>query len=198
MVLDFISSFRDIIFHILMKDKTDNQILSDIHLFAEEIKNYISKLDSNNDGLDESKTVFIKTVEYNNALLLSSLRPANIRYFLNSALKEKRYYFFSTTCDMLLNSNLKKEYKNEVLSVYQEATKTYKIPLLLQEAEICALITKICEEILTESMGNNGWKEFAINHIDKKLKTSLAAFFMYDPELKEKILEEIVTALEKY
>jgi hypothetical protein len=99
---------------------------------------------------------------------------------------------------MLLNSNLKKEYKNEVLSVYQEATKTYKIPLLLQEAEICALITKICEEILTESMGNNGWKEFAINHIDKKLKTSLAAFFMYDPELKEKILEEIVTALEKY
>jgi len=99
---------------------------------------------------------------------------------------------------MLLNSNLKKEYKNEVLSVYQEATKTYKIPLLLQETEICYLITKICEEILTESMGNNGWKEFAINHIDRRLRTSLASLFRYEPKLQEKILEEIVTALEKY
>lgn len=108
MVLNFIYSFRDIIYHLLKQDKTDNQILSDIHLLVEEIKSYISDCYSPEKNKNDFANPLLKSVEYNNALLLAALHPANIRYFLNAALAEKRYYFFSMVCDMILHPHLVK------------------------------------------------------------------------------------------
>jgi hypothetical protein len=198
MVFKFTTSFSDIVYNILKKEKTNNQILSDIHLLLEEIRIYISGIDSPENYLKSFSSPFIKAIEYNNALLLTALHPANIKYFLNSILTEKRYYFFNTVCDMLLNSNLKNEYKKEVLEIHKEASEKYKIFLYFKEYEISKFIFQICEGILNILMERVNSVGPAIKYIENKLEISLSSLSINNLNLREKVYEIIVSSLKKY
>ena len=192
MVINFISSFRDILTHILKNDKTLNQIQSDLHLLLEQINNHKN---NNNTFIDSFVNLdphsLIKALEYNNALLFSTIRPDNIKYFLNSALTEGRYYFVAMVCDMLLNSRIKKELKEEIQIIYKEASLNYKLPLFFKEKSIEDIIENISQDILDICLSHLNWRDITIKIIKEKIGFPLDKFSIKDPKLSELILNEL-------
>ena len=192
MVTNFISSFRDILFHILKNDKTLNQIQSDLHLLLEQINNHKN---NNNTVVDSFVNLdphsLIKALEYNNALLFSTIRPDNIKYFLNSALTEGRYYFVAMVCDILLNSKIKKELKEEIQTIYNESSLNYKLPLFFKEKSIEDIIENISKDILDICLTHSNWREISIKVIKEKMDFALDKFSIIDSKLSELILNEL-------
>jgi len=186
--MNYLQQFKDILIHIVKEDKSQNQILSDLHLLLELLNEELSYLHNGYQKLlSEDGTVSINSMEllrateYNNALMLSILKPPNIIEILNKALIEKRYYFFFTITDVLSNANIenKLKYKLEDMRVVVRTKLNLpKLDFKYSELETIQTITqrlfngatgdwesweKATKEVISELLGSEKVTETDIN-----------------------------------
>lgn len=119
--MDYLSIFIEIVKAANDQARPRNQILSDLNLIIYQIKdnlrtyeNFMEWLRNSDSGLG-NHNLYI-ALEYNNALLFSSLRPDNFMNLLKKAVEEKRFYFFFTASEMLLAAKINSNLKNELIS----------------------------------------------------------------------------------
>lgn len=157
--MDFLSVFSEIIKDANDQERPRNQILGNLNFITsklkEDVKTYekfMEELRSSDQGLI-NQAVYV-ALEYNNALLLSSLRPNNFLDLLKKAVEEKRYYFFFTASEMILAKNINSKQKTDLLS-YVNYIKD-KLGLTLTEIktdiydEIIVILNKLLEIALDD------------------------------------------------
>lgn len=157
--MDYLSFFREIVKVANDQERPRNQLLSDLNLFASELKDnvksykkFMEDIRSSGNSLND-QNIYI-ALEYNNALHLSSLRPDNFMDLLKKAAEEKRYYFFFTASEMLMGAKINPRLKTE-LQLYVNHIKG-ELGLSLEDVEsdvykeIIVIVNKILEIALED------------------------------------------------
>jgi hypothetical protein len=159
--MDYLNKFKEILFHVTKEDRTQNQLLSDLHVLSEQINEEFKALNQGYQKLfgDQSKDLtssgeLLRATEYNNALLFSMLKPSNLVELLNKALLEERYYFFYTVTDVLLNSDINVKTKNQLNVLLSAIRNKLNLPLLDIKYTELEIIQNITQQLLNASLGN--------------------------------------------
>jgi len=195
--MNYLQQFKDILIHIVKEDKSQNQILSDLHLLLELLNEELSYLhDGYQKLLSEDGTVSInsfellRATEYNNALMLSMLRPPNIIEILNKALIEKRYYFFFTVTDILSNADIDKKLKNKLEDMQKVIRNKLNLPQLDVKYSELETIQTISQRLFIGANGDwESWEKATKEVICELLGSEKVT----GPDINRKIkFEEII------
>lgn len=105
------------------ESKTQNQILSDLHLYLEmlgdEIKSIKFPQMNAQSEINKSDREIIDSVDFNSALMISNSSPSLIIQSLLDAIILKNYRFFFILCNILFNSELDSDIQNQVKDLYK-------------------------------------------------------------------------------
>jgi len=165
--MNYLQQFKDILIHIVKEDKSQNQILSDLHLLLELINEELSylhngyqKLLSEDGEISINSLELFRATEYNNALMLSMLRPPNIIEILNKVLIEKRYYFFFTVTDILSNADIEKKLKSKLENMQGVVRNKLNLPQLDVKYSELETIQDITQRLFNGATGDwESWEK---------------------------------------
>lgn len=103
--------------------KTQNQVLSDLHLFLEILGDEIKSLKylqiHSKSGTKEANQQLLDTIDFNSALMITNSGSSLIIQSLLDAIILKRYRFFFILCNILLNSEIDLKTKEQVKDLYK-------------------------------------------------------------------------------
>lgn len=187
--MNYLSAFKEIVKTANNEERYQNQTLSDLNLISSELKDNLKSYEKfmedirNLDiGISDSNLYF--AIEYNNALLLSSLNPDNFMNLLQKAVKEKRYYFFFTAAELFMGSKINSKIKME-LQIYVNYIKE-ELGLVFEDInpEIYNEVIVIANKILDLAIDNF--------YLFKTISTEVLSPYIetHDPK-SSKFIEEI-------
>lgn len=157
--MNYLSIFQTILNSATDRERAQNQLLSDLNLSISEFKDnlktyetFMDELHNSDQGLNNR--ALYNALEYNNALLLSSLKPDNFMDLLKKAVEEKRYYFFLTASEIILATRINPKLKTELISYVNNIKEKLGLTLDDFRREIYDEIIIIVDKMLEIAIDN--------------------------------------------